>query len=1544
MEVRDFDAIRISLASPEQIDEWSFGEVTKPETINYRTLRPERDGLFCERIFGPQKDWECACGKYKRVRYKGIVCDKCGVEVAPQRVRRERMGHIKLASPVSHIWYVKGVPSHLGLLLNISPRHLERVLYFAQFIMTEVNEEARSRAIQRLEKEMQMGITRLEGTAQEQVDSVEATAQSQLDALDAEEQTQIAELDDRINRSSSETISQAQRLQDWIQSNLGKKAREDKLLDWVDVAIISAKETVTADDERIINDQVQERLDTLQFESDEEKSDIRTLIQGKQTFVRQELEELVERLREEVGEQRGRLQADAEAELDELKSMHEMELLTETRYRELADRWGNIFKAGMGAEAIRDIVAKVNLEVLAKELRSEIKTTKSKQRRKKAAKRLRVVENFRKSGNRPEWMVLTALPVIPPELRPMVQLDGGRFATSDLNDLYRRVINRNNRLKRLLDLGAPDVIVRNEKRMLQEAVDSLIDNGRRGRAVSRSGKRKLKSLSDMLKGKQGRFRRNLLGKRVDYSGRSVIVIGPTLKLHQCGLPKKMALELFKPFVMRRLVEDNYAHNIKSAKRMVDRQQSEVWDELEEICRERPVLLNRAPTLHRLGIQAFEVTLVEGSAIQLHPLVCDAFNADFDGDQMAVHVPLGQAAVDEARGLMLSSKNLLKPSNGEPIVGPSKDMVMGVYYLTAEEGAGRADGELRLFSSMEEAEYVHSVGRIGLREAIRVRLGTRFDVMPVESMEVSERVMDALRGHGIGTVGELMDIYVRGERQMVQEIAAFGLAAMGEVRDGLRQLRLLGAVWPVDRITRTTVGRIIFNRALPEELWFVNELLDKKGVNEVIDLCYKHLGREVTAETVDNIKDLGFEYATRSGITIAVSDIEVPKEKDEIVERTSEEVAEAERQYRRGLITEDELYEKTVELWTRAADEVTAAVRKLLSPLEGLGAMAHSGSTKGGVNTVRQLAGMRGLIAGPNGRIIPLPIRSNFREGLTALEYFLSTHGGRKGLADTALRTADAGYLTRRLVDVAQDVIVTEDDCGTNVGIWVDAAGSRSMGEGFADRVATRTLAADIVLLDEVEPLLERNTVIDEAALATIERHDVERVFVFSPLTCESRFGLCKKCYGTDLARGGTVEQGEAVGIIAAQSIGEPGTQLTLRTFHTGGVAGSDDITQGLPRVEELFEVRNPKGEAVIGEIDGKVDIWWEGDKRMLKVSRTELKRREVAIPEGFELVVDSDDRVQEDTVIARNGDENAQGVVAGMEGEVFVENGQVIIRREDSLVWETDIPANARLRVEKGEEVSGGEQLTEGSKNPREILRIQGRESCQLYLLEEVQQVYRSQGVAIHDKHIEVILRQLLRRVMIRATGDTEFLPGELVDRFLFEDENNETIAVGRRPAKAEPVVLGLTKAALNTESFLAAASFQETTRVLTDAAVQGQRDELRGLKENVIIGKLIPVGSGFRTRLMWEKEKQQIVDQLADKEEVDVIRDIVDEELNELEFDLDDPDLELADLSGLAEMGIGPLGMLSGFGGAGVEDEEINFDLNSLKDEDSEEISVDLR
>jgi len=1506
------------------------------------------------------------------------------------------MGHIQLASPVSHIWYVKGVPSRLGLLLDISPRHLERVLYFAQYIITNVNEDARGRAILRHERELELRMERIDEEVSDQVSELEGQLEAALGEQDAEEESEVGGLDERINEASSAAISEAQNLQIWIQSNLGEACEEDKRLSWTEEVVIQAGETISSDHEILINDLVQQKLDSLQVESDQEKVDIRELINAKREHIRNDLGVRLDEERSEIQGKKDQLRVQMESSLEDLRGLEEKTLLTETRYRELVDVWGNVFSAGMGAEAIRDIVAKEDLERLTKELRKEIRTTRSKQRRKKAAKRLRVVENFRKSGNRPEWMVMTALPVIPPDLRPMVQLDGGRFATSDLNDLYRRVINRNNRLHRLMELGAPDVIVRNEKRMLQEAVDSLVDNGRRGRAVSRSGKRKLKSLSDMLKGKQGRFRRNLLGKRVDYSGRSVIVIGPTLKLHQCGLPKKMALELFKPFVMRQLVDHNYAHNIKSAKRMVDRQSHEVWDVLEEICHDRPVLLNRAPTLHRLGIQAFEVVLVEGSAIQLHPLTCGAFNADFDGDQMAVHVPLSNAAVKEARELMLSSQNLLKPSSGEPIVGPSKDMVMGVYYLTVEEGAGDAGGKLQgaegqgedsaklpIFGSMQEAEYLYDMGQLRLREPIRVRFVSKYDTVDVSELELTERVMDTFTSYGLQTIGQVMDLYAQGESKMIRLVPGFGAAAMNELRESLRLLGLLGATWPVAneqvaggasmqnahmqpaRLIRTTVGRIIFNSILPDELHFVNEALDRKGVDDIVDRCYKHLGRAVTAELVDNIKDIGFKFATRSGITIAVSDIKVPQAKAEILDATTQQVQRLEQQYRRGLITDEEQYNKTVELWTRATDDVTEEVKSLLSDIEGLGAMAKSGASKGGINPIRQLAGMRGMMAGPSGRIIPLPIRSNFREGLSALEYFLSTHGARKGLADTALRTADAGYLTRRLVDVAQDVIISEDDCETTAGIWITKAEAEEMGQTLLERVDGRFLIGEIIDPEGDEIILEAGAFLDEAALATIQRHDIQQLYVRNPLTCECRFGLCKKCYGEDLARGGDISMGEAVGIIAAQSIGEPGTQLTLRTFHTGGVAGSDDITQGLPRIEELFEARNPKGEAVISEIDGNIDIYWEGEIRMLKVSRTELMRRQLTVPAGYEILVADGDRVQEDTVVAQvAGEQTTDDLedtklqLAEMDGEVYIESqsdgGAILtVRREDTHVWEAEIPANARLRVEKGDSVMAGDQLTEGAKNPKEILRIQGREACQLYLLGEVQRVYRSQGVGIHDKHIEVVLRQLLRRIMVRATGDTDLLPGELIDRFNFEDINNAIVQRGGKPARGEPVVLGLTKAALNTESFLAAASFQETTRVLTEAAIRGQRDELRGLKENVIIGKLIPVGTGFheRTTLKWNTPEEEIEFEFEQLNEMENIEDEFDfGESEELEFDdelelgdLDFNDLDMTGMNGVAELGMEPLTISAD---AHSEDEgtkEINIDFNALKTDDTDEIDLEV-
>ena len=1150
-EMNNFDALRIGLASPEKIREWSRGEVKKPETINYRTLKPERDGLFCERIFGPTKDWECHCGKYKRIRYKGIVCDRCGVEVTRSKVRRERMGHIELAAPVSHIWYFKGIPSRMGLILDMSPRALEKVLYFAAYVVI-----------------------------------------------------------------------------DPAQTPLSKK-----------------------------------------------------------------------------------------------------QILTEKEYRDSVEKFGHTFRAGMGAEAIKELLMEIDLDKLSKELRKELEEATG-QKRIRLIKRLEVVEAFRLSGNRPEWMILDVIPVIPPELRPMVQLDGGRFATSDLNDLYRRVINRNNRLKRLLDLGAPDIIVRNEKRMLQEAVDALIDNGRRGRPVTGPGNRPLKSLSDMLKGKQGRFRQNLLGKRVDYSGRSVIVVGPELKIYQCGLPKEMALELFKPFVMKKLVNDGLAHNIKSAKRMVERVRPEVWDVLEEVIKEHPVLLNRAPTLHRLGIQAFEPVLVEGRAIKLHPLVCTAYNADFDGDQMAVHVPLSAEAQAEARFLMLSANNLLAPKDGRPITVPTQDMVLGCYYLTIEKEG--ENGEGKVFSSIDEAIMAYQEGVVGLHARVKVKVTKEIDGKPVS------KIIDA------------------------------------------------------------TVGKLIINEAIPQDLGFVdrsdpehyfdleiNMLVTKKELGQIIDKCIKVHGFTETAIVLDKIKELGFKYSTKGAITISVSDMIIPDVKKKFIDETEAKIEQITKMYKRGLISEDERYASVVQAWTETGEELTKALMASLDQFNPIYMMSKSGA-RGNISQIKQLSGMRGLMADTQGKTLEIPIKSNFREGLSVLEYFVSSHGGRKGLADTAIRTADSGYLTRRLVDVSQDTIVREVDCGTRKGVEVtDIMDGTEVIESLAERITGRYTIEPIVHPETGEVIVEADTMITDHDAENITKAGIKKVKIRSVLTCHSEYGVCSKCYGANLATGDDVNVGEAVGIIAAQSIGEPGTQLTMRTFHTGGVAG-EDITQGLPRVEELFEARKPKGLAVISEISGTV-----------KINDVKKKR-------------------------------------------------EVIVTADDGDTRTYQIPYGSRIKVSDGDRVEAGDEITEGSVNPHDILKIKGVNGVQQYLLQEVQRVYRLQGVDINDKHIEIIIRQMLRKVKVEDAGDTNMLPGGLVDVFDFEAENAQAIAEGLRPATGKRALLGITKASLATESFLSAASFQETTRVLTEAAIKGKVDPLVGLKENVIIGKLIPAGTGM--------------------------------------------------------------------------------------------------
>ena len=1233
-DVTNFDALRISLASAEDIRSWSRGEVKKPETINYRTLKPEKDGLYCEKIFGPTKDWECACGKYKRVRFKGIVCERCGVEITRSKVRRERMGHIELATPVSHIWYFKGSPSRLGYLLDIPPKELEKVLYFASSIVTSVDKEGR----------------------EEDADILREELAADLEEMDVERDRLI----EATRRMSTEYVPE-----------------DDEFIDEYD------------EDELLSPEEVEDEIADLH-------------------------EEFIERKQ---------LRQDA---FDLFMKIEPKQLIPdEALYREMRANYRDYFTGGMGAEAVRDLLDAMDLDATAEELREVIATGKG-QKRAKAIKRLKVVDAFCKSSNKPSDMILDVIPVIPPDLRPMVQLDGGRFATSDLNDLYRRVINRNNRLKRLLDLGAPEIIVNNEKRMLQEAVDSLFDNGRRGRPVTGPGSRPLKSLSDMLKGKQGRFRQNLLGKRVDYSGRSVIVVGPQLKLHQCGLPSQMALELFKPFVMKRLVELEYAGNIKAAKRAVDRGASYVWDVLEEVIKEHPVLLNRAPTLHRLGIQAFEPVLVEGKAIKLHPLVCTAFNADFDGDQMAVHVPLGAAAQAEARVLMLSANNIKSPAHGRPLTVPTQDMIIGLYYLTAARDG--FPGEGRVFIDIDDARNAYEArADVDLQAKIWVRLRVECDV--ATAYETFEHHM------------------------------------------------------PGDRI-QTTIGRIIFNDILPADYEFLNYEMNKKEISRLVEDVTNRYALSQVPPILDGLKDAGFHYATLAGVTVSVYDATIPPNKGEILAAADDKIAVIDEDYEMGLMSAEERHRHTVEVWEKANDEVGNAMADNFDKFNPIYMMAFSGA-RGNIKQIRQLAGMRGLMANPKGETIDRPIKANFREGLSVLEYFISTHGARKGLADTALRTADSGYLTRRLVDVAQDVIIRELDCGSTEGVPYPLLNGK--GE-VDDNLVGRCLLEDAVGSDGTVLKAAGEYISSLADLKAFRAAGIEEVMIRTIMTCHAEHGVCQKCYGWDLATARPVNVGTAVGIIAAQSIGEPGTQLTMRTFHTGGVAGGD-ITGGLPRVQELFEARKPKGQGVLAEISGTLQV---------------------------------------------TGDKNAKTLT---------------VHDQEGNIREYVVPARAQLMngLSDGDEVKMGQQLTKGSLNPHDLLRLTDPNTTLRYIVSQVQDVYVSQGVDINDKHIEVIARQMLRKVAVLDAGDSDLLPGRQVNRFEFEDVANKLIAEGKNPPVGQPLLLGITKASLATDSWMSAASFQETTKVLTDAAIEGKRDTLMGLKENVLIGKPIPAGTGLK-------------------------------------------------------------------------------------------------
>jgi DNA-directed RNA polymerase subunit beta' len=1417
LKLENFDALKLSLASPETIMSWSHGEVTKPETINYRTLRPERDGLFCERIFGPTRDWECHCGKYKRYRYKGIICDKCGVEVTRSKVRRERMGHIKLASPVSHVWYFKGIPSRMGLLLDMSPRNLEKILYFANYIVTDVHEEVRQDMLAVLNMDKDERAIRLRADVDAKARELRQEHEAKTKKLKGEVDAEVTRLEEELQENVDGLTTQGKKATEHIKAGIGTKSRRQMTvgLDGDEEVVIEKGDLMSREMSRAVLSKVQEKVEKLEANTKAAQKRAKERLDGDKKSLEAQIDTATKSQREAIQGELEALQQEIEATRTDLEALHPKQILTDTQYRDFQERFGRAFRAGIGAEAVRDLLSRIDLQAEMYRLREESKSS-SGQRKQKAIKRLKVVEDFRKSNASPTWMILEVLPVIPPELRPMVQLDGGRFATSDLNDLYRRVINRNNRLKRLLELGAPEIIVRNEKRMLQEAVDALIDNGRRGRAITGTGNRKLKSLSDMLKGKQGRFRQNLLGKRVDYSGRSVIVVGPELKLHECGLPKRMALELFKPFVMRELVNKGYTTNIKSAKRMVERSRPEVWDVLDEVIHEHPVLLNRAPTLHRLGIQAFMPVLVEGSAIQIHPLVCAAFNADFDGDQMAVHVPLFSGAIAEAKNLMMSSQNILSAADGHPVVAPTQDVVLGCYWLTAARGDKPKEEaqlqKLRAYSSQNEVVLALEAKVVKLQEWIRVKIG--------------------------------------------------------------------------DELVVTTPGRVVFNQPLPvgkqplgtagtsaddiglmKPLPFQNAHYDRKLLRTLVAELYRLYGSDVTAIVVNDIKRLGFRYATQAGITVSAMDIPHPESKWQTIRATEKEVADVERMYRRGVMTEDERYRKVIELWQRAYEDVGNATEHAFDKFSPIWMMMGSGA-RGNIQQIRQLAGMRGLMADPTGRIIDLPIQANFTEGLTVLEYFISTHGTRKGLADTALRTADSGYLTRRLVDVAQDVIVREEDCGTRNGIWLrDISPERAKNDPLFEKIAGRVTAEDVSVGGKVLVAAGQSISDDHARQIIAASVPVK---MRSVLVCEAREGVCRTCYGRNLATGKLVEIGEAVGVIAAQSIGEPGTQLTMRTFHTGGVAGVD-ITQGLPRVEELFEARIPKGKAIIAEIDGELEIIRQEGARKVRVTSREEFEVSYPVDAKMQANVKSGDDVMEGQELAR--DAKGNGVRTRHAGKAVVSAKEITVRTVDEEIREYPIPHQVRIRPELDRRdspkvnIKAGQQITEGSISPQELLHILGKEAVQTFLVDEVQKVYRSQGVDINDKHIEVIVRQMMRKVRVDSAGDTGLLPGEIVSQWEYEEGNAKALAEGGEPATAQTVLLGLIKAALNTTSWLSAASFQETTRVLTEAAISGKVDRLRGLKENVIIGKLIPAGTGLD---YYKKQREQAA-RILEEEPIDL-------------------------------------------------------------------------